>query len=252
MRTLHGLSYSPWTEKTRWALDHHRVAYRYREHLPLIGEPLLRWRTPRGVRPAVPLLIDEGEAFPGSFVIARRAEELGQGEPLFPATDLPVIQRWEDDSEQVLSVARAKVVAALLESRQAQVESLPAFLPAGLRSVLAPSARLGARFVARKHQTPVDIAAAVHEKVIPTLERLREALGGRDYLLSRFSYADITAALMLQFVRAVDDGYLPLGPGTRAVWSDAALASRFPDLLEWRDGLYAKHRRPEPLARTAP
>ncbi|MFP2956658.1 glutathione S-transferase family protein [Myxococcus sp. 1LA] len=244
MRTLYGLSYSPWTEKARWALDHHGVAYRYREHLPLIGEPLLRWRTPRGVRPAVPLFIDEGEAFPGSFVIARRAEELGQGEPLFPAADLPVIQRWEDESDQVLSAARAKVVAALLENRQAQVESLPGFLPTGLRSLLAPSAKLGARFVARKHQAPTDIDAFIQGKVVPALERLREALGGRPYLLPRFSYADITAALMLQFVRAVDDGYLPLGPGTRAVWNDAALAARFPDLLEWRDGLYAKHRRP--------
>ncbi|NVJ09519.1 glutathione S-transferase N-terminal domain-containing protein [Myxococcus sp. AM001] len=242
MRTLYGLSYSPWTEKARWALDHHRVAYRYREHLPLIGEPLLRWRTPRGVRPAVPLLIDEGEAFPGSFVIARRAEELGQGEPLFPAADLPVIQRWDDDSEQGLAAARVRVVAALLENRQAQMESLPSFLPEGLRSVLAPAARLGARFVARKHQTPADINAAVHDKVIPTLERLRAALGGRPYLLSRFSYADVTAAVLLQFVRPVDDRHLPLGPGTRAMWSDAALASRFPDLLEWRDGLYAKHR----------
>ncbi|ATB50826.1 glutathione S-transferase family protein [Corallococcus macrosporus] len=244
MRTLHGISYSPWTEKARWALDHHGVAYRYREHLPLIGEPLLRWRTPRGVKPAVPLLIDDGEPFAGSFVIARRAEELGQGAPLFPAADLPVIQRWEEESDQVLSAARAKVVAALLESRQAQADSLPAFLPVGLRSLLAPSAKLGARFVARKHQTPTDIDAFLQEKVVPALERLREALGGRPYLLSRFSYADVTAALMLQFVRAVDDGYLPLKPGTRAVWSDAALAARFPDLLAWRDGLYAKHRRP--------
>ncbi|WP_226994123.1 glutathione S-transferase N-terminal domain-containing protein [Myxococcus hansupus] len=131
MRTLYGLSYSGWTEKARWALDHHRVAYRYHEHLPLLGEPLLRWRTPRGTRPAVPLLIDDGEAFPGSFTIARRAEELGQGEPLFSAADLPAIQRWEADSEQVLSAARARVVARLIQNPQAQAESLPAFLPSG-------------------------------------------------------------------------------------------------------------------------
>ncbi|WP_426755386.1 glutathione S-transferase family protein [Myxococcus sp. Y35] len=244
MRTLYGLSYSGWTEKARWALDHHRVAYRYREHLPLIGEPVLRWRTPRGARPSVPLLFDEGEAFSGSFAIARRAEELGQGEPLFSAQDLPSIERWEADSEQVLCVARAKVVAGLLHNRQAQAESLPAFLPEGLRSLLAPSAKLGARFVARKHTTPADLDAATRDTVIPTLERLRESLGGQPYLLGHFSYADVTAAVMLQFVRPVDDRYLPLGPGTREVWTDTALAARFPDLLAWRDGLYAKHRRP--------
>ncbi len=244
MRTLYGLSYSPWTEKARWALDHHRVAYRYREHLPLIGEPLLRWRTPRGTRPAVPLLIDDGEAFPGSFTIARRAEELGQGEPLFSAADLPAIQRWEADSEQVLSAARARVVARLIRNPQAQAESLPAFLPSGLRPLLAPTAKLGARFVARKHQAHGDAEAAIRDTVIPALERLREALGGRPYVLGHFSYADITAALMLQCVRPVDDRFLPLGPGTREAWSDAALAERFADLLAWRDGLYAKHRRP--------
>ena len=29
--TLWGLSISPWTERTRWALDHHQIHYRYRE-----------------------------------------------------------------------------------------------------------------------------------------------------------------------------------------------------------------------------
>ena len=42
--TLYGVGYSPWTERARWALDHHRIAYRYREHLPMLGEPMLRRR----------------------------------------------------------------------------------------------------------------------------------------------------------------------------------------------------------------
>ena len=43
-RTLYGLSLSPWTERARWALDHHGVAYDYHEHVPMLGEVLLRMK----------------------------------------------------------------------------------------------------------------------------------------------------------------------------------------------------------------
>ncbi|NMO15556.1 glutathione S-transferase family protein [Pyxidicoccus fallax] len=244
MRTLYGLGYSGWTEKARWALDHHRVTYRYREHMPLIGEPVLRWRTARGVRPSVPLLLDEEGSITGSFHIAKRAEAVGQGEPLFPpdAEDLNV--RWEETGERVLGVARAHVVVGLLQNRRAQEESLPAFVPSWLRGLMAPSARMGARFIARKHRARGDVDAAIQETVVPALEQLRAALAGRPYLHGRFTYADINAAAMLQFLRPVDDRYLPLGPGTREVWTHAPLAARYSDLLAWRDDLYAKHRKP--------
>ncbi|QRN98183.1 glutathione S-transferase C-terminal domain-containing protein [Archangium violaceum] len=243
-RTFVGLSYSGWTEKARWALDHHRVSYRYREHIPLLGEPWLRRHTQPGVRPSVPLLLDEAGPLTGSFAIARRAEEMGRGEPLFPADASETIARWEDVSERVLGVARAYVVARLPRNRRAQAESLPSFLPAWARGLFAPSATMAARFLARKHHAPADVDAAISATVIPAFEQLRAALGGRAYLRDRFTYADITAAVMLQFVRPVDDAYLPLGPGTRELWSHADLATRFPELLAWRDDLYAKHRRP--------
>lgn len=244
MRTLYGMGYSGWTEKARWALDHHRVPYRYREHMPLLGEPLLRWRTPRGVHPSVPMLLDEAGATTGSMRIAQRAEGLGQGERLFPSEALERIQRWEALSDKVLGVARANVVQRLQHHRQAQRESLPGFLPGFLRGLMAPSARLGARFIARKHRAPADVDAAIQQTAVPALEQLRAELQGRPYLEDRFTYADINAAAMLQFVQPVDDRYLPLGPGTREIWTQAELAGRFPDLLEWRDALYAKHRRP--------
>ena len=44
MLDLYGIAYSPWTAKARWALDHHKIPYRYREHLILFGMPELRWR----------------------------------------------------------------------------------------------------------------------------------------------------------------------------------------------------------------
>lgn len=244
MRTLVGLSYSGWTEKARWALDHHRVAYQYREHIPLLGEWWLRRNTPPGVKPSVPLLLDDEGPVPGSLAIARRAEALGQGAPLFPAEAAELIARWEDTSERVLGVARASVVERLPRFKRAQAESLPAFLPAWSRSLFAPSSRMAARFLVRKHHAPADVAAALRDVVRPAFEQLRAALGGRPYLADRFTYADVTAAVMLQFVQPVDDRYLPLKPGTRELWTHAELAADVPDLLAWRDGLYAKHRQP--------
>ncbi len=244
MRTLYGLGYSGWTEKARWALDHHRVAYRYREHMPLIGELGLRWRTPRGVRPSVPQLVDEGGTLTGSFNIAKRTEAVGQGAPLFPPHAEALIVSWEETSDAVLRVGRAQVIAGILRNRKAQLESLPGFVPGWLRGVMAPSARMGARFIASKHQAASDVETAIQQTVVPALERLRAELGGRPYLKDGFTYADINAAAMLQLLRPAEDRFMPLGAGTREVWTNESLASRFPDLLEWRDALYAKHRKP--------
>ncbi|WP_164017628.1 glutathione S-transferase family protein [Pyxidicoccus trucidator] len=244
MRTLHGIGYSGWTEKARWALDHHRVAFRYREHVPLTGELGLRWRTPRGVRPSVPQLADEGGVITGSFNIAKRAEEVGQGAPLFPQDALELISRWEETSDRVLGVARAQFITGLLRNPRAQKESLPSFVPGWLGGVMAPSVRMGANFIARKHKAAFDVEGAIQQTVVPALEQLRAELGGRPYLKGGFTYADINAAAMLQMLRPAEDRYMPLGAGTREVWTNAPLADRFPDLLEWRDGLYAKHRKP--------
>jgi glutathione S-transferase len=244
MRTLYGLGYSGWTEKARWALDHHRVTYRYREHTPLIGEVGLRWRTPRGVRPSVPQWVDEGGVITGSFHIAKRAEAVGQGAPLFPPAAEALIARWEETSERVLGVARAQVLSAMLRNRKVQEELLPGFVPGWLRGAMAPSARLGVRFIARKHQAASDVEAAIQQHVVPALETLRAELGGRPYLHDGFTYADINAAGMLQMLRPADDRFMPLSAGTREVWTNEPLAARFPDLLEWRDALYAKHRKP--------
>ena len=34
----------------------------------------------------------------------------------------------------------------------------------------------------------------------------------------------------------------PLGPEQRKAWTEARLASAFPDVLAWRDRVYASHR----------
>ncbi|QSQ12627.1 glutathione S-transferase family protein [Myxococcus landrumensis] len=247
MHTLYGLGVSGWTEKARWALSHHGVEYRYREHTPLIGELALRWRTPNGPRPTtVPLLLEDARVTMGSFNIAQRAEALGTGAPpLFPASALPTIQRWEEVGDHVLRIARASVLRRMLGNPRALDESLPSFIPGFLRAVSRPTARMGVSFLARKHSAVSDPEAAIRDTVIPALERLRAELRGRPYLMDEgFTYADITACTMLQFARPMDEAWWPLAPATREVWHHESLAAAFPDLLEWRAALYEKHRRP--------
>ena len=72
MRRLYAESFAPWCDKARWALDHHRVAYDYVQHVPLMGELPLRLaaRRPLG-RVTVPLLVDDGQVLMDSFEIAR-------------------------------------------------------------------------------------------------------------------------------------------------------------------------------------
>ena len=244
MRTLVGLTASGWTEKARWALDHHRVAYRFHNYVPLIQERWLRKHVAPGVKASVPLLIDPpGASTQGSFFIAKRAEELGQGSPLFPPEHLAAIDRWEAMSEKVLDVARIYAMPRMLASSGAQAEALPKFVPGPLRRLFAPTARLGMRYVVRKHQVPESTEALIDSTVVPALETLRAALGGRPYLEGTFTYADITAAMMLVFLGPPADRHLPMGPATRAVWTHEGLVARFPDLLAWRNTLYDQHRR---------
>jgi glutathione S-transferase len=75
------------------------------------------------------------------------------------------------------------------------------------------------------------------------LDALRTALVRSEYVLGRFSYADIIAASLLQGVLPVADRYLRLGPATRSAWTQPELAADYSDLIGWRDRLYERHRR---------
>ena len=131
MAHLIALSYSPWSEKARWALDHHRVPYRYEEYVPMLGEPLLRLRLRRPTgKVSVPVLLDEGRAFTDSFDIARHAERVGSGDPIFPEAVLAEIMRWNERSNAGLAAGRALTVERTGKSPEAKAEALPPFIPA--------------------------------------------------------------------------------------------------------------------------
>jgi glutathione S-transferase len=243
MRTLVGLPYSPWTEKARWALDHHGIAYRFHDHLPMIGEPFLRMRAGRyRQRTTVPLLLDGDLAVGDSFEIARLAERIGGLARLFPDGEAETIQRWNDLSERVLESARALVLHRMAKSAAAQEEALPAFVPGPLRRFATPMTKTALGFLARKHASAALISDA-ERTIASALAELGRALGGRSYLLDRFSYADIVMAVVLQIVEPVKDHFIALGPATRECWRTASLAEEYSDLVAWRDELYDRHRK---------
>ena len=239
MAQLFQLSYSPWSEKARWALDHHRVRYRKVDHVPMLGELRLRLAAGKlGGPVSVPLLVDGDVVLADSLAIARYAERAGGGAPLFPPGRETEVVGWSDASEALAAGGRGLGIARTRSDPEAQREALPRGMP----RFLAPTAGLAAAFLARKYGASDDEVEAV-ARMREVLVEVRAALDGGAYLLGDFSYADVAIAACLQVVTPVDGAYLRIGPATRRVWTTAALARDFSDLLAWRDAIYARHRR---------
>ncbi len=241
--TVYGLHYSPWTHQARWALRHHGIDYRYREYLPMLGEPLLRVR--RGLsRPgkvSVPMLVGDGSAITDSTDIARWAERKGRGAPLFPAEHEEEIRELEALAEEIRQAGRALVTRAIAADPEARQEELDMF-PAPLRPLLDPLAKRAIHYVARKYGAQ-DRVPAQHESAMDAaLRTLRGRLGDRKYFLDKFSWADVTVATALTCVRPATGKNVRLGPASRRAWTREALADAYPDLLAWRDELVARHR----------
>ena len=235
--TLYGIHQSVWTERARWALDHHGVAYRFHEHMPLMGELLLRHKA--GVKKAsVPLFADGDVVVMGSVDIARRAEVTGSGAKLFGD---PAVDRWVDVAERVAGAGRACFFEKLLASPAAQREVVPRFVPRAFLGLAAPSAAMVVRYLGRKWNVPTDVPVVVATAMRPALEQVRSGLAGKRYLLDDdFSFADLAIASALGVIEPLPSS--PLGPATKAAWTIPALADDFRDLLDWRDGIYARHR----------
>jgi glutathione S-transferase len=242
-RRLIGLHYSPWTEKARWALDHQRVAYSYEEYVPMLGEPLLRARTRtlRG-RVSVPVLLEDDRVLTDSWAIALRADALGQGPRLFPDGMVEVIRAWNERSEHLCQAGRALLLARMADDAASQRESLPKWMPRALHGVATPTAAMAVGYLARKYGATARTRADAEETIREALHALRGALGGRETIFERFTYADVVMAASLQFVKPVEGKFIDLGPATRRVWTHEPFAAQFEDLLAWRDAIYARER----------
>ncbi|HWO12070.1 MAG TPA: glutathione S-transferase N-terminal domain-containing protein [Polyangiaceae bacterium] len=239
------LPQSPWSERARWALDHHGLAYRLSVHVPFLGERRLRrvLGNPPG-RATVPILLVGGEVLSSSWEIARYADRVGRAERLIPDELEPKVRHWDALAERAMSAARPLTIKRLLDSDAALDETLPPPVPRWLRSMLRPVARFGTEWFARKYALDLADTGAARAALEVGLQALRSALGGSDYVLSRFSYADVIMATLLHGVSPVADRYVPLGPATRAAWTQPELAAAYADLIAWRDRLYERHRPP--------
>ncbi|HEY1098074.1 MAG TPA: glutathione S-transferase N-terminal domain-containing protein [Myxococcota bacterium] len=246
-RLLVSLPVSPYSERARWALDHHCLVYTTIVHAPFIGEKKLRalTRVADGVTATAPALIEGDVVIADSTGIARYADAHADaaGAKLFPADDDGAVDRWVLFANNTSAASRLLVTAALLDSGAALDETLPSSLGI-LRAPLRPVTRYGTRWFARKYGVVVndDTVADATDVIRQALRNLRAALNGRQFLLADFSWADIVTCLMLQGVRPVVHERYRLRPATRRAWTNEALASEFADLLAWRDALYATRR----------
>ncbi len=240
MRKLVALHYSPWSEKARWALDHHGVDYSYEEYRILLGEPMLRLKTGKlAGKATVPVLFDQGEALTECWDIAHRAESVGRGDTLFPEAHREEIRAWHERSQDACALARMRLIETIRHDRDALRAQIDAGVPKPLRSLMYPSSPLVMAWFGRKHagSCPADGAA-----LRDACKLLQKELAGRDHLFGKLTFADISMAAMLQFVDPVADQFIELDPRIRSAWQDPQLAREYPDLLQWRDRLYRQHR----------
>jgi glutathione S-transferase len=248
------LPYSPWSEKARWALDHHRVPYREVLYQPLIGEPAMRFRQRRWTgRVSVPVLFDGSMHYDDSRAIALYAEGVGRGTPLFPDRLMAQIEHFEALSEQGGRSARALTLHRILESKELLSEMLPTRLGRTLGGAATAMAAFGVRRTLRKYGADA-LSLAEHEaQLVSVLDEIRAALGGLgaepggpSCLLGGFTYADICVSQVLQGVSPVADraGGFRVGRELRRATAveQSALAARYRDLLDWRDALYGRDR----------
>lgn len=246
MAVLIELPYSPWSMRARWALDHHGVAYKAVEHIPMVFEPLLRLSrvvlrpAVREGKATVPALIDKGRVYNDSFAIAEHAEEVGSGAPLLPREKLSEIRGWIADTDRMLHAGRIRVLGRLAADGPALDEAVPPpmrFLGAAAR----PIAKSAVEFLGNKYRAGERSAdAELEARMATVLERMESALASNDYLVGAFTFADVTAATAIEMVCPSDRS--PLGPEGRRVWTDRSLAAAFPRALAYRDRIYSAHR----------
>ncbi len=242
MTELFQIHYSPWSEKARWALSHRGVKYECIDYTPMLSEPRLRLKLGklRG-KVTVPVLFSEDGVLTDSFEIARWADSRGSGRSLFPDGAVDEIRAWNTKSEGLLAAGRANTTVRVGESTAAKRESVPGFIRA-LGPLATAMGSMGVSYLVDKYAIEGGDAERNRSEMRPVLDELRSALGDGAYLLGDFSYADVSMAVALQFVKPVRDDFVHLGTASRDCWTDSTLCEEYGDLIEWRDRTYDKHR----------
>lgn len=244
MRQLIGEDFSPWTEKARWALEHHDIEHSFTQYHPLIDEPWLRIKSRNLTgKASVPVFLADGEIVRESFPIARWADREGAATSLFPREREDEVADWNDRSDRALRAARALFFTRLVDDPEAQLDNLPPFIPGRLRPLMRPMVKTGVAYLRAKYGADGDFTTRARDDLDIELDALRERLKAGRYLLGAFSYADVAMAVVCQFFSPIEAVHIPLGAANRRCWTEPTLARTHADIVEWRDELYAKHRK---------
>lgn len=245
MADLISLPYSPWSDKAKWALAVRGVDVRVRNYAPIVGEPRLRrllgrWRGPV----TVPVLVDGDTVLGDSLDIARWADARGDGPTLFP--DNADVERYNALGERALACGRALSLPRVMRDPDATAELVPGGLRRRIGPLASPVGRLGVWRTWRKHgghRQPEDAHRQAFREI---LLQLRADLAASPStatpktLFATFTYADIVMAEAIAYL--VPPPQLRLGLHNRRNLGDAALAAEFPDLVAWRDAIFAAWR----------
>ncbi len=244
MSTLFGSSVSPWSEKTRWALDYANFHYQHQEFTPMISNLGVRIKSKRFFnRISVPLLIDGDSVFTDSFSIAKHANTLSQKDALFPHDKLSDIDHWNYISEQTLEAGRALVVIKMQSNREACLKSLPPFFPESIKPLMLPIAKSGLFYLKKKYGFNEKNTQRYEQIIEDNLQKLQDALAkSPQYLLGSFTYADICMAVTLQVIKPIQNNNVMLDPATEQCWTNDTLAEKFSELITWRDSIYQQYR----------
>jgi glutathione S-transferase len=236
------LDYSPWSEKARWALDHFSHNYKPVNYFPVLGGFWLRMKTKAyKEKVTVPVLITESTILSDSLCIAKYADAHRRpGEKtIFPDKDS--VMKWNQISERALLIGRYLAILRQYDSPKALEEILPPIIPTSLRCYFRWLSRLGLNYHRSKYGVDLSEKELISELRF-YLHALRLELSDKVFILDDFSYADITMAVVLQYVKPRKDLYSAQGPASSQCWANEELKNEFIDLIEWRDSLYQRHR----------
>ena len=241
--TLFGIAYSPWTERARWALDHHGIRYQWVAHRPYLGEGALRRRArlASGERASVPLFLDGDRVLRDSIDILRHADEVGRGPKLI--ADAARFGELVAITETGLRAVRGRVTAGILGDREALREQVLGTVPAFMASLLVPLAVRGTRFIGKKYGATMERDGANLATMRQTLAKLDERIDTSVVPTpSTLTAEHILLATFLQGIRPVATPHIKLRPATQKVWTCEPLTAEAARLLAWRDAVYAAAR----------
>jgi len=193
---------------------------------------------------SVPYLLGrtDGLSLADSLAITKEADRRSpDNTPLVPKDLASEIERWNERSERLMRAGRSRILERTENDKDVAMESLPAHIPPALRGLLSGSVRMGTAFLRKKYA----VVAIEDESLVPDLDALRAAIGdkaGEPLLAGRFTAADIAMVTALQAIRPHTTEPVGLAKAQRAAWARNDLASRYEDVLAWRDAILSRYR----------